>query len=759
MTDPGALPHNPSEPEPQPAPPSAGESGLEPKEPLPAGSGFRRLQSLPRLRIPRHRIPDLILWGLLIAFLLVPAWHFLRVSLGRLAFPYEIEWLEGEVAMASVRFADQASIHHLYPPYGEDHYVPILYPPLYQMVVSVFFRLFSIHLVWGRLISLLSTLGILAGTIWIVRHHTRRWLPGILGALTYLMYFKASGFWYDLVRVDSFAYCLAIWSVYFILAGKGWRGFSAGLALALLIPIAKQTALFLPVAALGFRVAFAAAEFFARRCGDPVVSKAALFLPRYRNTLPVLVVFGILAGLLGFAVIKLYPNMIFYVYKLPGGHHIFWERMRERGYQEIWQYYSFVTWIVPAGLWLPLLTRRWPWPRWKVFLWAIPLGLAVAFVVVGWIAAGRSLPHPGDPAWGTVQKPGLVSIPSMRYVASTWTAPILYAFALSCGALAVWVVRWVVCKTPLHGIEWFFLLFAAQHVALLPWMKIGGYINNFMPIFIVQGILAGIAVAWMIHSARGRWWRHTIPILLLLSAAVTWYGTRPLFLERPRLSAKLEEVEKRSKEKGAAQSDAVELPRLSFSEYYAALGEYARRVWDQNDPKRLEQWRPWVTDGLRYHFPRTRLRPMDEPFGNQLPQENWRESWKILMERVAELNADGGVYLPHQNYLGLLAGVEPGISIDAVRDIALLGRPTPEPLLSRVREGYWKYIILDHELPQDWSTGDFKAVMSQRYEKQGLLAPGASNPESLMPRTGARVRPTWVYVRKGDSPGKNPVAR
>ncbi|MCB2155915.1 hypothetical protein KQI84_13615 [bacterium] len=757
-------------------------------------------EATPAQAAPRRSTSDrvnlaigLVLRCLLLLLLAIPTIHFFKVAHSRVTYPFESEWLEGELAMYTVRFLDEPSLAHLYPPYENGQYVPHLYPPLYQIAVAPFFAIFdSMNLGWGRLVSILSTLGIMLAMAAIVHNHTRQWFAALVAALTYPMFFKPSGYWYDLYRVDSFAYCLALWAGYFILARPGrWWQLAIGLALGFLAQFTKQTAVFIPAGAVMMRITFTIASALTKR-SDPtesLVGKYHRFLPKPRHTIIVLAPFLLLVGNAIYLLrLPAYSNFLFYLYEVPSKHVIYWDTIRNRGTQELWQYYAFSVWLIPVALWVSALTRR--WKPWTMRVMAIGIGLLASIIAVMWVRGGVDLPHPGHAHWGA-HKPGMISPTAMQFVAGTWTLPIRWAFGLTVGGLAVWIVRWLTAKTPLRGVHWLAFLFIAQHIAAVTWVKIGGYINNFLPLFVIQGVAAGLAVAWLYQSTRRSWTRHIVTLGLIAMTWLTWNGTMVPFHVKPALKVALEEDKDKKAEEltknlegsrnrlADLKSELADLEgdstrtmtlenqiqnaerrlddlerqqkqlqdgeyQLDVRRYYNVATEIGYPLWDRRPN---EEFPAFETDGLRYHYPARPWwpEPVAKPYGKQMPPEGAREAWQAFVDKVAELNKDGGVYLPHQNFVAVLAGAKPGPSIDSIRDVTYYPKPTPQKLLDRIKNKKPRYIITMMDLQYEWMTGDFQRVMQSNYHKLGPVLPPDKHPELMMPQTGATVRPTWIY--------------
>ena len=145
----------------------------------------------------------------------------LFVSVSRIGYPFELEWMESGTLQHVQRVADGRPI------YVEPslEFVPYIYTPLYYWV--------SGRLLWRpgdglaplRLLSLISALlcaalvRALARTILGPRRTARR-LADLAPAL-FLLSYGLSGTWFDLARIDSFALMLALAAVWLFARGRG----------------------------------------------------------------------------------------------------------------------------------------------------------------------------------------------------------------------------------------------------------------------------------------------------------------------------------------------------------------------------------------------------------------------------------------------------------------------------------------------------------------------------------------------------------
>lgn len=190
------------------------------------------------------------------AALVAAAWAYASLAwvvAHRVAYPFDLEWLEGATLWHAQRLADGLP---LYPP-PTIAFVPHPYPPLYPALIAlVSHATGGVSYALGRTLSLASFAGALAiGWRFVRGEGGSRALATAAMAIPCAAYVAVGG-WYDLVRVDSL---WLLWTA----AGttRAWRGrrSTAGVtaAAALLVAafFAKQTAApFMIATALGLAV-------------------------------------------------------------------------------------------------------------------------------------------------------------------------------------------------------------------------------------------------------------------------------------------------------------------------------------------------------------------------------------------------------------------------------------------------------------------------------------------------------------------------
>src|SRR5688500_2225146 len=121
------------------------------------------------------------------------------VAIGRIAHPYELEWLEGTMADHMLRVMSGQSI---YAPPSVD-FVAFIYPPLYYWLCAAVASITEPGLFPMRIVALASTLGCFGMIGWFVRRETGSVVAAIAAAGLFAAAFVPGGAWFDLARVDS----------------------------------------------------------------------------------------------------------------------------------------------------------------------------------------------------------------------------------------------------------------------------------------------------------------------------------------------------------------------------------------------------------------------------------------------------------------------------------------------------------------------------------------------------------------------------
>ncbi len=173
---------------------------------------------------------------------------FLYVALSRMFYPYEIEFEEGDLFLASLRVLDGKT---LYPsPDVDPSFVPVLYVPMYYWVNALAMLVLGKKLWVMRLVSTLCACGIAALTAAVAKRYGAKKSHAAAAGLLFLCFFSASGYWYDLARVDMVFMLFALGAFYILSAEKSgiWRLILGG-ALLVAATYTKQLGIFFAGAA------------------------------------------------------------------------------------------------------------------------------------------------------------------------------------------------------------------------------------------------------------------------------------------------------------------------------------------------------------------------------------------------------------------------------------------------------------------------------------------------------------------------------
>lgn len=157
---------------------------------------------------------------LTIAVCAIPLVQFLIIAFSRLTYAFDVEWMEGAILGHAVELLKTGS---LYKPPSQD-FIPFIYPPFYTYLTAAGVKLFGLSYTWGRLLSILSTLataGLVGGIVW---KELRNWVLAALAFLGLFAVYGSTGYWFDLVRIDSIVILLVAGSVFALLYITKRRG-------------------------------------------------------------------------------------------------------------------------------------------------------------------------------------------------------------------------------------------------------------------------------------------------------------------------------------------------------------------------------------------------------------------------------------------------------------------------------------------------------------------------------------------------------
>lgn len=164
--------------------------------------------------------------------------RFLFIALSRITFPFTLEWMEGGSFVQVSRILNRQALY-VRPSFD---FIPQIYPPVYFYVSALVSKVLGNSFLSLRLVSILSTLGILFLIFSLVYEHSGSTLGGILASSLFCATYELTGYWFDIARVDSLALALLLLAAYFLLKDKLWASILGGVFLALSC-FTKQTML------------------------------------------------------------------------------------------------------------------------------------------------------------------------------------------------------------------------------------------------------------------------------------------------------------------------------------------------------------------------------------------------------------------------------------------------------------------------------------------------------------------------------------
>jgi hypothetical protein len=166
----------------------------------------------------------------------------------RLAYPYDLEWMEGAMLCHALRLVDGQS---LYAPPSAD-FVSFAYVPLYPAVVAALARVFGLGYALARGVSVAGFLLALGAGFMFVRREGGAREVALSAAALSAAAFAPTGAWYDLARIDSLYLGLTALGVLLAWRGRHHGGMAVAAALVLVAAFfAKQTAAPLIAVAVG----------------------------------------------------------------------------------------------------------------------------------------------------------------------------------------------------------------------------------------------------------------------------------------------------------------------------------------------------------------------------------------------------------------------------------------------------------------------------------------------------------------------------
>ena len=171
------------------------------------------------------------------------------ITISRIAYPYELEWMESGSLVQVARVLAGA------PLYTEPsiQYVPFIYTSFYLYLSALVTRVLGFGYFSLRVVSLMAAIGSGFLIYRLVQLKTGRHFPALLGAGLFAAAFPLSGGWFDIARVDSLFLFFLLLAGWLISKGTDHGLFMAGIILALAY-FTKQTAVAIILALVGFSI-------------------------------------------------------------------------------------------------------------------------------------------------------------------------------------------------------------------------------------------------------------------------------------------------------------------------------------------------------------------------------------------------------------------------------------------------------------------------------------------------------------------------
>jgi len=160
-----------------------------------------------------------------------------------LRYPYQLDYAEGYVAVESWQLSRGEG---MYPSLGNYPFLVGNYPPLYPLLCAPFFLAFGPSLFWGRLICVLSALGICAVMIYIIGRREGWFLPVVLSPVLFFCTYELYE-WIGYARVDLPAIFLSILGLAFLSGEMTKSRVRCALVCFVLSLFTKQVQIFAPL--------------------------------------------------------------------------------------------------------------------------------------------------------------------------------------------------------------------------------------------------------------------------------------------------------------------------------------------------------------------------------------------------------------------------------------------------------------------------------------------------------------------------------
>jgi hypothetical protein len=162
------------------------------------------------------------------------------LSIPRLVFPYEIEWMEGSLLDQALR------ILHGNPLFTSPSITIVnwQYQPLYYYAAAGMMQIFGVTYLAGRSISFVSIILSALLIFFLIRKETSSWWFAFLGPSLLFAAYGLTGYWYEIARVDTLMLAFLLVSVTLLLIRKNALALILSSLFLALAFFTKQQALF-----------------------------------------------------------------------------------------------------------------------------------------------------------------------------------------------------------------------------------------------------------------------------------------------------------------------------------------------------------------------------------------------------------------------------------------------------------------------------------------------------------------------------------
>lgn len=165
------------------------------------------------------------------------------VTLSRISYPYELEWMEG-LMLDHVRWILDGNQLYVKPSL---EFIPLVYTPLYFYIGAFVCKFAGIGIPQLRILSFIASIGCFALIFLYVRTETKNAFLGFLSASIFAATYREGGAWLDLARVDSLFLLLTFAGIYVLRFKKSAVGQILSGILIFLAFMTKQTGLFVAI--------------------------------------------------------------------------------------------------------------------------------------------------------------------------------------------------------------------------------------------------------------------------------------------------------------------------------------------------------------------------------------------------------------------------------------------------------------------------------------------------------------------------------